>query len=276
MLEGTVVRGVNVAGQQALGGDIDPSTLSGADAQTYVNASNVFQATNQASAALGHRIGVLATYNGSGPATPLLASLYLWDTRANLWAAVDGGLNVPLEYGMLTAIPVFASTANLAGTSKGTYALVLTPVGSPSDGIYTAYTGFDYSGGAIRGTVIATGPGGAELALEETVGKRFSGGKNTAAAIASASGDTAIYTPAPGKTLTLYWVGLSSSQSNPGEALVTVRLGSKVVYEWFMGNPGAFSHWEPVTADNPDDPLIVALSSPQSPGIAVNFTTTES
>lgn len=110
-----------------------------------------------------------------------------------------------------------------------------------------------------------------EVATETTVGNRFAGGKITSASVVSSSGDNTIHTPASGKTIVLFWVGLSSSQNNAAEVLVTVKLGSKVCYEWYLGNPGAFSHWEPIVADNANDALTVNLSLGGN-NVAVDYT----
>lgn len=123
----------------------------------------------------------------------------------------------------------------------------------------------------VEASVLPTG-----AATETTVGKRFQGGKITGPpVVVTASGDTTVYAPAPGMTLTLYWAYLSSSTDNATETLVTVKLGSKTVYSAFLSAPGVFSHWEPVTADNAGDALVVHLSAGVSPGVAVNFTVTE-
>lgn len=114
-----------------------------------------------------------------------------------------------------------------------------------------------------------------EVATEETVGNRFAPGERiTAATLVSSSGDNMIHTPTSGKKITLFWVGLSSSQNNAAEVLLTVKLGAKVCYQWYMGNPGAFSHWEPIVADNPNDALIVNLSTGGN-SVAVDYTYTE-
>ena len=120
-----------------------------------------------------------------------------------------------------------------------------------------------------------TGQGGAPLASESTIGKRFAGGKNTSATIISSIGNNIIYTPGTGKLLTLFWIFLSSRQDNTQEVVATVKLGSKIIYQCYMGNPGAFAHWEAISADNINDALIINLST-GSQNIAVNYTTTES
>ncbi len=108
-------------------------------------------------------------------------------------------------------------------------------------------------------------------ATEASVAERFGGLKKVAALVVSGSGDNVIHTPAAGKTLTLVWIGMSTSQDNASEVLATVKLGDKVCYVWYLGNPGAFAHWEPIIADNPDDELIVNLSA-AGQNVAVNAT----
>lgn len=108
---------------------------------------------------------------------------------------------------------------------------------------------------------------------EATVSKRFSGGKTSGATLITATGDNDVKIPAVGKRLTLYWIFLSASQDNAGEVLATVKLGTRVIYKAYLGNPGAFAHWEPEVADAVNDKLIVNLSA--AANVAVSFTTTE-
>lgn len=108
---------------------------------------------------------------------------------------------------------------------------------------------------------------------ERGLTNRFSGGKEAAAALVEAEGETTLQSPAAGKLLTLYWIALSSSQENAGEVLAVVKLGTKVLYEWYLGNPGAFMHWEPVKGAA-GDKLILKLSGSQK--VAVSYTFTES
>ena len=116
----------------------------------------------------------------------------------------------------------------------------------------------------------------AGAATDATVGKRFAGGKTTQALLVNTSGDTTVHTPATGKVLTVYWVGLSSSENNAAEVLATVRIGSGSAtnYQWYLGNPGAFSHWEPISSGVANDALIVNLSNSGNP-VLVNYTYSE-
>jgi len=93
--------------------------------------------------------------------------------------------------------------------------------------------------------------------------KRFAEGKTTRAGSISTVGDNSIITPAAGKLLRVFWVGLSSSQDNTGETAVTVKFGSTSHYRWNMGNPGAFSHWQNFQGIV-DQPLVINLSAAQT------------
>ncbi len=125
---------------------------------------------------------------------------------------------------------------------------------------------------------------GAALSYEEEVAEkykyvergltnRFSGDKLTEATVIEAEGLNTIHTPLEGHYLTLYWIALSSSQENAGEVLATVKIGFQTAYEWYLGNPGAFMHWEPIKGELSES-LTVTLSAPQK--VAVSFTYSES
>lgn len=86
----------------------------------------------------------------------------------------------------------------------------------------------------------------------------------------SQAGDNVLITPLPGTMLRVYWVGYSSSENNTLEVLVSLRFGNGPdIYGWYLGAPGAFSHWEPITGEA-GEPLIISLS--QSQPIQVNLT----
>lgn len=101
---------------------------------------------------------------------------------------------------------------------------------------------------------------------------RFAGGKVTIAALVETSGDTVLRTPVANDQLTLYWIWLYSSQENAGEVLATVKLGAKELYKSYLGNPGAFAHWEPETGEV-GDKLVLNLSGAQK--VAVSYTYSE-
>ena len=99
---------------------------------------------------------------------------------------------------------------------------------------------------------------------------RFAGEKVTESTHLEST--STLRTPESGKLLTLYWVWLYSSQENAGEVLATVKVGSKAIYTTYLGNPGAFAHWEPVEGELADA-LVLELSGSQK--VAVSFTYSE-
>lgn len=109
---------------------------------------------------------------------------------------------------------------------------------------------------------------GAGVALDQlpvqdaTVTKRFgvSGGSPTTCTTTAA---TTLYTPASGKSIRLKWLGLSSPDSNSSSTLVTVRIGSTVIYLWDMGAPGAFAHGS-VREGAADETLTLSMSVAQT------------
>jgi hypothetical protein len=103
--------------------------------------------------------------------------------------------------------------------------------------------------------------------------RRFKGKGTTTEADITAATNT-VYTPATGKKVRLKWVGAFTSQNNPGENIVTVRLGTQIVYKFPLGNPGIFAHWESVDAPNANDTLNVLLSSTSNP-VQFNYTVEE-
>lgn len=102
---------------------------------------------------------------------------------------------------------------------------------------------------------------------------RFAGEKTTEATVAETSGNTTLHSPAASEQLTLFWIWLFSSEENTGEVLATVKLGTKEPYKTYLGHPGAFAHWEPITGEA-GDKLILNLSGAQK--VAVSFTYSES
>lgn len=125
------------------------------------------------------------------------------------------------------------------------------------------------SGGGSGGNVTIVGDD-VGLATEHTLAQRFGGGFITTGMVISSSGDSVLYTPAAGRRAKLHWFGMSSSQNNTAEVLAIVKIGLLLVYAWYMGNPGGFSHWESITGDV-DAPLIVNLTA-GGQNVAVNFT----
>lgn len=107
---------------------------------------------------------------------------------------------------------------------------------------------------------------GLEAALD-LVANRFSPSQGEAVTV-SASGPTDVYTPASGQRVRLKWVGLSTSENNGAETIVTVKLGDVECYKWAMGVPGAFAHGV-VREGGVDESLTVVLSNAQT--VYVNF-----
>lgn len=102
---------------------------------------------------------------------------------------------------------------------------------------------------------------------------RFAGAKLSASTKVETVGETTLLTPAANQFITLYWIWLYSSQENTGEVEAVVKLGAKTPYTTYLGNPGAFAHWEPIEGEV-GDKLILKLSGNQK--VAVSYTYTES
>ena len=112
-------------------------------------------------------------------------------------------------------------------------------------------------------------PTNAAKELGGNLDRRFGGTASTSSGIAISSGDNVIYTPAIGLKPRLHWIGLSSSVGNSTEVLAKVKIGASLVpYTWFLGAPGAFSHWESITATTANDEIVLNLSASVSPGVA--------
>jgi hypothetical protein len=100
------------------------------------------------------------------------------------------------------------------------------------------------------------------LAKDATLLRRF-GDHVTKAGVVSTIGDNTLHTPASGKKIRLYWIGLSTSQDNAAENLIQVKLtdaDGTVKYRWRMGNPGAFAGGRTIEG-NVDEPLILNLAT---------------
>lgn len=76
----------------------------------------------------------------------------------------------------------------------------------------------------------------------------------------STSGNHDVVTPTPGKSIRLRWIALATSADNGGEVVVTVKIGTSVLYQWPLGAPGAFAHGS-VREGGADEKLIVNLSA---------------
>lgn len=106
------------------------------------------------------------------------------------------------------------------------------------------------------------------LALEATVAhlkNKFARNlRTTKSGTASSVGDNDILTPASGKKIVLHWLGLFTSQDNSAENEVIAKFGAggQSKYTVPMGNPGAFSHWEPIEGAI-DEKFILNLENTQ-------------
>jgi outer membrane murein-binding lipoprotein Lpp len=100
------------------------------------------------------------------------------------------------------------------------------------------------------------------LAKDATLLRRY-GDHVTKAGLANTIGDNTLHTPAAGKRIRLYWIGLSTSQDNVAENLIQIKLtdaDGTVKYRWRMGNPGAFVGGRTIEG-NADEPLILNLAT---------------
>ena len=105
---------------------------------------------------------------------------------------------------------------------------------------------------------------------DSAVNKYLPGVRQTRVFTISAAGDNVLINPTVGTRIQVYWVGYSSSETNTVEVLASLRFGNGPdIYGWYLGAPGAFSHWEPITGGI-GDPLIINLSTSQP--IQVNVT----
>lgn len=96
-----------------------------------------------------------------------------------------------------------------------------------------------------------------EASLAHTKNRFAAGIRTTEAFQVTASGDNTVKTPAAGKRLRVHWVGMSSPDGGT-ERLVILKFGTggSAKYRWYMGSPGAFSHWE--TIEGAVDEALVA------------------
>lgn len=125
----------------------------------------------------------------------------------------------------------------------------------------------------VSGEVEVKNDSGSEVPVTGTFAKRFAPGvRTTVASTISTTGDNTIVTPAAGMRLRVTWLGLSSSQDNAAEVLAIVKFAAAgaAKYRWYMGNPGAFSHWEAIEG-GANEALIVNLSGAQAVQVNVTY-----
>jgi hypothetical protein len=114
---------------------------------------------------------------------------------------------------------------------------------------------------------------GEPRSAERGLTNRFAGEKETYSFIVTEEGTTNLWTPSAGKQITLWWVALNSSQNNTEEVLAVVKLPPWEPYAWYMGNPGAFMHWEPIVGSVGAELSLELQGAGQS--VIINFTLTE-
>lgn len=98
--------------------------------------------------------------------------------------------------------------------------------------------------------------------VHDTLEKKFGAPQGSAVAITT-SGDHDVVTPTSTKSLRLKWVGISAPETNSAEVIVTVKLGTSVLYMWALGPSCGFAHGS-VREGGVDEPLTVNLSSGQT------------
>lgn len=110
-----------------------------------------------------------------------------------------------------------------------------------------------------------------QTAVRTTLDLRYSGGKTPYSAILSTSGDTIIHTPASGKAITLYWIGIIPNSDNSTANLVTVQFGATGGSPTQLYSGYALAHWEPFTGAV-NQTLVVNLGSSQAVSVNCHFT----
>lgn len=147
MLERDFVRGQNVAGLTAINSDTDPAALTGAAASAYLKNDNVIAVPAGEASAKPKRLGIAPVYVGEGSAPATTASVYVWESEAQLWMPIATG--VTLTYGRATWVDI------PAGAKGGEYAVVIA-ADTPPDGTYATFLGFDYVGGSASESTLAS------------------------------------------------------------------------------------------------------------------------
>ncbi len=119
----------------------------------------------------------------------------------------------------------------------------------------------------------ATTPTGTERALAVrqvgavtgTPDLRFAGGKTAYAAVLSTAGGTVAITPAAGLRVRVVWVAFIPNSDNTAANLVTVSLGSTVLYIGY-----AMAHWEAFTGAV-NGTVTVDLSNTQPVAVTIHY-----
>lgn len=249
-----------------------------------------FEAAGDVIASVVHQ-RVKIEFGGDGTATDVATDMPLPVGEASKLATVAiGTYPVPTSYGLPTvAVGTMAGLpSTLATVAVGTVgalptAYVVPPSTYAIGALPTAYVvpPATISVATLAGlpstlatVAVGTMPLPVGAATEDTVSKRFGGGKTQGAQAINTSGNNTILTPASGKKIRLYWLGLSTSQDNAAEVLALAKFttGGTPFYRWNLGAPGAFSHWEVVTGGT-DEALVINLSGAQT--VQANYTYSE-
>jgi hypothetical protein len=168
-----------------------------------------------------------------------------------------GGGSVTLQRGQVVGI---SNWDEMPPTSVGTVEIT-NDVGNPIPVSGTFWQATQPVSGTITVANPTTNPE-TGLAKDATLLRRY-GDHVTKAGVVSTIGDNTLHTPAAGRRIRLYWVGLSTSQDNTAENLIQVKLtdaDGTVKYRWYLGNPGAFVGGRTIEG-NVDEPLILNLAT---------------
>jgi hypothetical protein len=127
---------------------------------------------------------------------------------------------------------------------------------------------------AVDGTVLVANPTAdpeTGLAKDVTVGRRFAASPTrlTRATTVSTIGDTMLVEASAAQKVRLYWIGLATPETNGAAIVAQIKIGSTIIYDWPLGAPGAFAHFEIVDGALDED-LVINLSGAQP--VKVNYT----
>lgn len=94
----------------------------------------------------------------------------------------------------------------------------------------------------------------------------------------SSSGTNVVHTPAAGKRIRLFWVGLSGNPSNGAPVKVGIRFttgGTDFLEVWLSQYGGAFAHFykggESFVLGGVDEPLVANLSAAQNVLVNIDY-----
>jgi hypothetical protein len=175
----------------------------------------------------------------------------------------DAGVDVYRQRTQIAGVLLAEIARVLNGTPTSTdYGLVVRNIPSGTQAVSgTFWQAIQPVSGTVTVANPTTNPE-TGLAKDATLLRRF-GDHVTKAGVVSTIGDNTLHTPAAGKKVRLYWIGLSTSQDNAAENLIQVKLtdaDGTVKYRWRMGNPGAFVGGRTIEG-SVDEPLILNLAT---------------